>query len=1549
MKHGKRFISLLLSVLMLLSVVPLGAIAATNAVITVKSTNAKSGATVDVAVSIANNPGILGMTLVVEYDESAATLIGVQKGEALDYMTFTVPKNLRSGCNLPWDAENVSEENIKDGTIAVLTFEVSKTAQVGDFVNVSVSYDEGAIIDKDMNDLNPETVAGGIQVLDYTPGDLDDNGIINTTDVVLLRRYIAGGYNVTIVENAGDVNADGKRNTTDVVYIRRYIAGGYSVELKPALISCEHEMQATEAKDATCTEDGNNAYWGCTVCGKYFSDVNGNTEITLAETVVPATGHGYSDKWSYDQSYHWYAATCEHADLVKDRTAHSFGIDKVCTVCGVVNAAEPTMPYEITYKLVEWNKQGGNGGSGDNYLPTLNIVNDNPSAFSGTQTIELNDPDCGAAYTFNGWYTEDGVKVNSILAGTKDDITLWARWTENTFTITYNVLNTPVKEIIDDAKKSYKPSKGFNELPNPEMDNFLFLGWYNEAGELVKKIPVGTTEDIVLVPHYTSLRNLARPNSKNAQPLILDETEKGVILFAYELGTIENIPISEIWRIQSVAGLDQTVSRTHEYSLTSQTTEEIAKSISDSTVSSSTWTLSENWTNTVEVNETWAKENGTSVEDARRVVLTDKNTLAITNSKGIVGTSTHENGITTTVDTSVDESQTQGAHYDVNANTKYTNSTELSLGASLGLNAGLKVPLKGGSEGTLGGNAGLNIGLKNTSTIELGLGVEYGEYAETTVNTHVGTEVTGVETDTHSITASWNSEVSKSRTQEIQQDTQITKALTEVITNSKGYGESYTNGGEGSEANSISATSSSNTTTSSTVTMQKTDKYTETETFKSDGKIEGEYRLVVAGTAHVFAIVGYDVATASYFTYTYSIFDDETKMFLDYTPKGGGFMDNENSVLPFEIPDTIYEYVQEKTNRTQGIGYVSDSENKTLTITSYEKINVGTAENPVWEYPTDVIIPSYVSIGGTAYRVTAIAATAFAGKPVRSIHLSDYITEIPASAFKGCTSLEQICGRITVIGNEAFSGCTKLENFIVSPAVVSVGTDAFLGVPKVTMTALTPDYALIAAEEEHPEITASTIDELIEKLTPYAKEITKFVIDSVLNAGANNVSLDLSCVFDDIVFTFDVPAMNSFELNGDNRTFADLQIDSEATTTAIRKITIHECKRIPLKINSQSVTLSNVYITCPNFALVLGHDGVVINLELDSRLTSQGGKAVVAKNPVVNSRVVDDAYGVLRMIGDFYFCAAKPASTYLYFTSGTFKEISQTEFENYKRGIVNITFDANGGSVATAETEGFYGTAIGTLPVSVKEYHTFLGWFTEETAGEQVTEEYILTGSNELTLFAHWEENQWSEWTTDTSLLDSDLYTVEQRTETRSRTKEFKDNSTATLEGWIANGSTTQYGDWVNVGWTKTQPTVSSTLQITNQKTVKDYTNYNLYYYRYWNSSQGKYLYTYSSSMGGTYYSKTVRADGVTYYTTSGGHDGYTLNNKSERLFSDELWFIGSTSDVTHTEWYYQTRTETITYHFYRWLDWTPWDVESVTPDENTEVETRTVYRYKLK
>ena len=113
----------------------------------------------------------------------------------------------------------------------------------------------------------------------------------------------------------------------------------YTPQITPAQITISHTLTAVPAKDATCTEDGNAAYWTCSACEKWFSDENGTTEITDKDSVVKkATGHTPSAAWIYDGTYHWHVCTICNAEL--DKAEHSGGTAtcQAKAICDICNA-----------------------------------------------------------------------------------------------------------------------------------------------------------------------------------------------------------------------------------------------------------------------------------------------------------------------------------------------------------------------------------------------------------------------------------------------------------------------------------------------------------------------------------------------------------------------------------------------------------------------------------------------------------------------------------------------------------------------------------------------------------------------------------------------------------------------------------------------------------------------------------------------------------------------------------------------------------------------------------------------------------------------------------------------------------------------------------------------------------------------------------------------------------------------------------------------------------------------------------------------------------
>ena len=70
--------------------------------------------------------------------------------------------------------------------------------------------------------------------------------------------------------------------------------------------SGDHTLEAIPAKAPTYTEDGNKAYWLCSICKKAFSDEAGENEITDMSTVVlPKLSGKHPDGWEQKNS-EWY-------------------------------------------------------------------------------------------------------------------------------------------------------------------------------------------------------------------------------------------------------------------------------------------------------------------------------------------------------------------------------------------------------------------------------------------------------------------------------------------------------------------------------------------------------------------------------------------------------------------------------------------------------------------------------------------------------------------------------------------------------------------------------------------------------------------------------------------------------------------------------------------------------------------------------------------------------------------------------------------------------------------------------------------------------------------------------------------------------------------------------------------------------------------------------------------------------------------------------------------------------------------------------------------
>lgn len=162
-------------------------------------------------------------------------------------------------------------------------------------------------------------------------------------------------------------------------------------------------------------------------------------------------------------------------------------------------------------------------------------------------------------------------------------------------------------------------------------------------------------------------------------------------------------------------------------------------------------------------------------------------------------------------------------------------------------------------------------------------------------------------------------------------------------------------------------------------------------------------------------------------------------------------------------------------------------------------------------------------------------------------------------------------------------------------------------------------------------------------------------------------------------------------------------------------------------------------------ALVLKADETNVSLNRNINLISTSDNTVISKS-VNFSNLNSNIVGKLNITGNMLVCGDVVGDRYLTFNNGEIIYITEEEYENYLTSH-KITFDANGGTVAVVDKMASLNMAIGELPMPSRDYYTFDGWYTESAGGEKITADTIMTSLTDMTIYAHWIQNNVSAWT----------------------------------------------------------------------------------------------------------------------------------------------------------------------------------------------------------
>ncbi len=197
-----------------------------SAAFVVENVSARAGGTFDVKINTKNNPGIVSIKLLVNYDPSILTLVSAESRD-FSGVSFSPVNNRPFVVN--W-VDAISPNNSTNGTVVVLTFKVKDNAVSGTSTSITVDYNSDDVYDSAYNNVYFGKQNGTVSITNRLSGDVNGDGNVNNKDLGLLQQYL-NYWSVTIDELAADVNGDGKLNNKDYGLLQQYL-NNWDVTLK---------------------------------------------------------------------------------------------------------------------------------------------------------------------------------------------------------------------------------------------------------------------------------------------------------------------------------------------------------------------------------------------------------------------------------------------------------------------------------------------------------------------------------------------------------------------------------------------------------------------------------------------------------------------------------------------------------------------------------------------------------------------------------------------------------------------------------------------------------------------------------------------------------------------------------------------------------------------------------------------------------------------------------------------------------------------------------------------------------------------------------------------------------------------------------------------------------------------------------------------------------------------------------------------------------------------------------------------------------------------
>ena len=230
------------------------------------------------------------------------------------------------------------------GIVLVVADDVTVTGEVNKLL---VPANDIEVTVKDSKNIDDITVSGDNSkvILDNASAD---NVTLDGEKSAVEAKNGAKIDNVIMSENAPGANVNAGNGTT-IKNVENH-AEDTSVTGNGTVKKVESNQDITvQTKDTDVKNSGDSKITVTDKNGKDSTVSGGSSSTTGSSSSSGGSSsgggggsshsHSYADAWSYDDTYHWHAATCGH-NVVSGKAEHTYGEDHKCTVCGSADPAQ---------------------------------------------------------------------------------------------------------------------------------------------------------------------------------------------------------------------------------------------------------------------------------------------------------------------------------------------------------------------------------------------------------------------------------------------------------------------------------------------------------------------------------------------------------------------------------------------------------------------------------------------------------------------------------------------------------------------------------------------------------------------------------------------------------------------------------------------------------------------------------------------------------------------------------------------------------------------------------------------------------------------------------------------------------------------------------------------------------------------------------------------------------------------------------------------------------------------------------------------------------